>query len=93
VNIILSKKWFESYLTKWLESYLKKWLVSALTVKEFSWSAKMHAKAVMVDKKYLYIWSSNFSTSSVDSNREMWLIFTNSDLIKKFLKVFGRDWK
>lgn len=54
---------------------------------------EIHAKAILIDEKYLYIWSVNFSTYSMDKNREIWLILKNEDIIKKFLGIFNDDFK
>ncbi len=52
---------------------------------------KMHSKAILVDSKYLFIWSINFSNYSLDSNREIGLIFTNDEVVKKFVQLFEKD--
>lgn len=52
---------------------------------------KIHAKAVMVDKKYLYIWSINFSTYSFDENREIGVIVSDWPVISDFMNVFDSD--
>lgn len=54
-------------------------------------SPKLHAKALLIDKKYLYIGSINFSTYSLDENREVGLIIKDGDIIKEFLDVFESD--
>ncbi len=53
--------------------------------------AKMHSKSILVDNKYLFIWSVNFSSYSLDKNRETGLIFTNKDIILKFMELFKKD--
>jgi len=52
---------------------------------------KMHAKAILIDKKYLFVGSINFSSYSLDSNREMGILIKNPEIISKFLEVFERD--
>lgn len=54
---------------------------------------KVHAKAVLVDQKYLYIWSENFSTNSLDKNRETWILLKNKDIISKFQELFKKDFE
>ncbi len=54
---------------------------------------KMHSKAILIDNKYLYIWSINFSSYSLDRNREIWIILSNEKIIKKFLEIFNNDFK
>lgn len=54
---------------------------------------KMHAKSILIDEKYLFIWSINFSTYSIDKNREAWIFIINKEIINNFLKVFNLDIK
>ena len=54
---------------------------------------KLHAKALLIDDKYLYLWSINFSYYSIEENREIWLIITNPEIIEKFLWVWEWDKK
>jgi len=57
-------------------------------------SPKIHAKAILVDKKYLFMWSENFSTYSLDKNREVGIIIKDEDNIFKFINIFKKDiWK
>lgn len=51
----------------------------------------LHAKAVLSDKKILYIGSINFSHYSLDENREIGLLIKNPDVIKNFLSIFNSD--
>ena len=53
----------------------------------------MHAKAILIDKKYLYIWSINFSENSIDNNREIWVLIKNKEIINDFLDIFNADLK
>jgi cardiolipin synthase A/B len=52
---------------------------------------KMHAKAILIDKTYLFIGSINFSSYSLDQNRELWLLFNNNKTIKEFIQYFQDD--
>lgn len=52
-----------------------------------------HAKSILVDWEYLYIWSINFSKYSLDKNREIWILIKNKDIIDKFNKIFIEDFK
>lgn len=54
---------------------------------------KVHAKAVLIDQKYLYVWSENFSTNSLDKNRETWILLKNEDIIAKFQELFNNDFE
>ena len=53
--------------------------------------SKNHSKAILIDSKYLFIWSVNFSSYSLDKNREVWIILTNEDIISKYIKLFNKD--
>lgn len=52
---------------------------------------EIHAKSILIDWEYLYIWSVNFSQYSMDKNREIWLLIKNEDLIERFLNIFNID--
>jgi phosphatidylserine/phosphatidylglycerophosphate/cardiolipin synthase-like enzyme len=52
---------------------------------------KMHAKAILIDNSYLFIWSINFSSYSLDHNRELWLLMKNNKTIKEFIQYFEDD--
>lgn len=52
---------------------------------------RIHAKAILVDRKYLLISSINLSQNSFDNNREIGIIITNKDAIQAFLDVFNQD--
>ena len=60
----------------------QKWAVIAFFPKE------VHAKAMEVDKKVLYVGSLNFSAPSIDQNREVGVIISNPDTLKKFDEYF-----
>lgn len=53
----------------------------------------IHAKSILVDDKYLYLWSINFSAYSIDKNREIWLILKEQKIISKFSEIFEIDFK
>jgi phosphatidylserine/phosphatidylglycerophosphate/cardiolipin synthase-like enzyme len=74
------KKLFEKFEEKWIKIQAVK-------------KPKIHSKSILVDSKYLYIWSINFSSYSIDKNREMWLIIKNKKVIDDFLEIFNTDFK
>jgi phosphatidylserine/phosphatidylglycerophosphate/cardiolipin synthase-like enzyme len=53
----------------------------------------MHSKAILIDNKYLFIWSINFSKYSLDKNREIWILLKNWDIISKFKSLFAIDFE
>lgn len=71
---------------------IEKFSSSWIKIKEIK-KPEIHAKAILVDDKYLYIWSVNFSYYSIDKNREIWLLLSNQEIIKKFLEIFTKDFE
>lgn len=59
---------------------------------KFLKSPRIHAKALLIDRKYLLISSINLSTNSLDNNREIGIIITDTGVIDTFLKQFDEDW-
>jgi len=84
IKIIMSDFGYENYLE---ENKTEQ----TIQVKKINKKLKMHSKAVLVDNKYLFIWSENFSVSSLDKNREMWILLKNKEIIEKFNKLFDSD--
>lgn len=54
---------------------------------------KMHSKAILIDKKYLFIWSINFSRYSIDKNREVWILIKNENIVSDFINLLEQDIK
>ncbi len=52
---------------------------------------KIHSKAILIDEQILYIWSINMSDSSIDKNREIWIILKEKNIIKEFLNIYNSD--
>lgn len=52
---------------------------------------KLHSKAILVDEKYLFIWSVNFSEYSFDKNREIGILTKEEKIISKFIDIFEND--
>jgi phosphatidylserine/phosphatidylglycerophosphate/cardiolipin synthase-like enzyme len=85
IKIIVSKNFYEKNKNKiW---YLTKNNIKITTLKK----EKMHAKAILIDNKVLFIWSQNFSFYSLEKNRELWIIVKNYDIIKKFNHLYKND--
>lgn len=51
----------------------------------------IHAKSVVVDGKILYLGSENFSTPSLDENKELGIFLSSPYLIQQWEKVFNSD--
>lgn len=52
----------------------------------------IHAKMILVDHKYLLLWSMNLSDNSLDNNREIGIIITDKNIIQKFIWQINKDW-
>ena len=52
-----------------------------------------HAKIIIIDKKYAYIWSINFSKYSFDQNKETGILIKNENIVKNLLAIFQEDFK
>jgi len=55
-------------------------------------SPYMHAKMIVADDTKAYVGSINFSTQSLDENRELGIILTQQDSIQKLETTFASDW-
>lgn len=55
-------------------------------------SPYMHAKMILEDSTKAYIGSINFSTQSMDRNREVGIILTQPDSIATLQTTFEKDW-
>lgn len=85
IDIILDKSAKDD---DYIEKVKKSWINIVFLEK-----VKMHSKAILIDEKYLFIWSINFSNYSLDRNREVWIILKNKEIIDKFLDIFKQDIK
>jgi len=85
INIILADTAQEDNKNE-IEKLKKLWVKIKLIK-----TPKIHAKAILVDKTYLFMWSENFSTYSLDKNREIWLIIKDKVNISKFIDIFKKD--
>ncbi len=52
----------------------------------------LHAKIMIIDNKILYLGSINFSSASMDENRELGILLVNKALIQQVRDVFEKDW-
>lgn len=87
IDLIVSKSMLEDNKEKFEE--IKKNWINIKSLKK----PKLHSKSILVDSKYLYIWSINFSNYSIDKNREVWVILKDKIIIEKFINLFLEDIK
>ncbi len=89
ISAVLPKSYFDnkkntSQITRLSQAWIQ---LSQLS------DASMHAKAILVDQTYLYIWSINMSHYSFDHNREIWILLGDSHIIQSFLQQYSQDLK
>ena len=53
----------------------------------------MHAKMIVVDGIRAFVGSENISSSSLDGNRELGILLTNTAIIASLQRYFETDWK
>lgn len=51
-----------------------------------------HTKMILIDHKILLVWSMNLSATSLDENREIWIILIAPWIIDQFSDQFSQDW-
>ncbi len=78
---------------KYLLSELKGYGVNA----GFITSPFVHAKVIVVDRAICYLGSINFTTNSIDNNREVGIIISDReavrDIVKQFLEDYSKSFK
>ncbi len=52
----------------------------------------VHAKMFVVDHRLAFVGSENFSTNSLDFNRELGIAVTQADIIRRLEDQFEKDW-
>jgi phosphatidylserine/phosphatidylglycerophosphate/cardiolipin synthase-like enzyme len=82
---IVDKSFYEEN-QELIEKYKQRWIILSPLRKD-----KLHAKMILVDKTYMYVWSINFSRYSMDENRELGIILRDISLIKKMKEIFQDD--
>lgn len=70
---------------------LKRLATGGVDVKTIS-SPYMHAKMILEDDSKAYVGSINFSTQSMDQNREVGIILTQPDSLQTLESTFETDW-
>jgi len=70
--------------------HIKELKNSWLDIRPLSHS-KLHAKTIIIDDKIMYIGSINFSSYSLDENREIWLLIRDASLVVSVTDMFSRD--
>lgn len=71
---------------------VSKLLKAGVQVKTLS-NPYMHAKLITVDEAKGYAGSINFTSASMDLNRELGILFSQDDVVFDVQKVFNDDWQ
>ncbi|HSW70772.1 MAG TPA: phospholipase D-like domain-containing protein [Gammaproteobacteria bacterium] len=73
----------------------KKWSYLQKAGVQFAFDHELliHAKVVIVDQKLALLGSINFTSPSLDKNRELSVLVDEPAVLKKLLQVFKRDWE
>lgn len=77
---------------EWQDRLFYEWSIVGKNIKIFN-KYYLHTKSILIDDKYLIIWSMNLSDNSLDNNREHWIILINWNLINQYKKQFFKDWE
>lgn len=85
VEAIVSESYAEDHIDE-IQDFIDQWIDIRYMQKP-----KMHAKAILIDDAYLFIGSVNFSSYSLDANREVGVLLNNTEIISKFQDVFDTD--
>lgn len=70
---------------------LRQLKLGGVQVKTLS-SPYIHGKCIVVDKQKAYVGSINLSTQSMDENRELGILVSQSDLVQQLATTFAQDW-
>ncbi|MFZ3228641.1 MAG: phospholipase D-like domain-containing protein [Pseudobdellovibrio sp.] len=78
-------------------SYIKKMTAEKILARVMSSPSTienpyMHSKMIVVDGRYIYIGSINFSNNSTQKARELGIIFSNDKVAHQILEEFRKDW-
>ncbi len=52
-----------------------------------------HTKMILIDDEILLLWSMNLSDTSLDKNREIWILIIDKNIISEYKKLFENDRK
>jgi cardiolipin synthase len=83
-----------TYSSSWKNSF-EDLANAGVHVRTFAASASLyiHAKVILVDSREAFVGSENFSPTSLDSNRELGLVVSDSNIINSLGKIFQNDWQ
>jgi phosphatidylserine/phosphatidylglycerophosphate/cardiolipin synthase-like enzyme len=53
----------------------------------------IHAKVIIADNKEAFVGSENFSSTSLDQNRELGIIVSDPAVVSQLSATFAKDWQ
>ncbi len=82
-----------TYATTW-KTVLSQLVSAGVAVRTYPSTAKffIHAKVIIADGKKAFLGSENFSTQSLNLNRELGVLIANPDIIISLENTFETDW-
>lgn len=82
-----------TYATSW-KAALQSLATSGVEVRTYASSAKfyIHAKVIIADDAEAFVGSENFSTQSLDLNRELGILLKRPDILQSLEATFNVDW-
>jgi cardiolipin synthase len=82
-----------TYATTWKNAFAKL-TVKGVNLRTYASSAKfyIHAKVIIADSTRAFVGSENFSTQSLQSNRELGILFSKPEIVSSLENTFDGDW-
>jgi phosphatidylserine/phosphatidylglycerophosphate/cardiolipin synthase-like enzyme len=83
-----------TYATNWKPA-LAELSQARVLVRTYASSSKylyIHAKMIVADNRMAFVGSENFSTGSLDDNRELGLVLSQQNILDSLETVFNADW-
>lgn len=83
-----------TYDTNW-KSAFNNLVQHGVLVRTYASTAKfyIHAKVIVADQKEAFIGSQNFSSQSLDQNRELGILIDKPDIVSELEATFNQDWQ
>ncbi len=82
-----------TYSSDWADNF-KKLTAAGVAIRTYAADAPLyiHAKLIFADGTVALVGSQNFSASSLNDNRELGIILTDSNLLNSLSTTFQSDW-
>jgi phosphatidylserine/phosphatidylglycerophosphate/cardiolipin synthase-like enzyme len=84
-----------TYATNWKPA-LTELSSAGVLIRTYASSSKklyIHAKMILADNATAFVGSENFSTGSLDDNRELGIVLSQRDVLDSLETVFNADWE